>query len=756
MVETWEELYKKYGIGQKDKKINKILIIFIVLIVSITLFFIFFVQQNNILNIFSSTRGLSEYENIKTEQINKSEIYPVPKCSSDLECDDNNAATTDICKNPGLSSSYCINNLKSCKELVGTVCELNEKCEGFYINSSDSTRCCSTSCIGSSFDFSLSANPIIGSVTRGSNKTAIITVSQISGIPQIVSLDCSGLPPGASCSFSPASLIPSASSVLTISTSSTTPVGMYTVTLTGTGGITRTLTYELNITTPSVDYPPSITISYSPLNPTSTDTVTITTSATDDRSLSEIKVYVDGTLKKTCIASNTSSSCFYQSMYSVGTHNYYATAKDSAENTVNSSIGQFTVASAIDTIPPSAVTNLATNNPTQDSITLTWTAPGDDGVNGIASQYDIRYLDSSQITASNWASAIQVSGEPQPKTAGSAESFTITGLKPNTLYYFALKAADEVPNWSEISNSPSRQTSAQQVSVAVILVTSMSTTVGGADGCPSVSTTTSLNVEEINDIKTVVSNIISEVSNALSNALILNPKYYEVSGTISLTKNNGCNYWLAPWDLNPLVDTSIDKNIDFILVFYDMVDDSTGIIKVDSALGGGTFGADWGINGAGYSVQAMRYGDAPYDTSCDQSNPSYNKKTCGIKWLTQTTLHEWLHQLDYALSHVSYVSDIYPNGRSDYPSCGSAPINTYSWFPSADDCTYDPDYKYCGYSSCGTPSVTYDILMEWNRHVLQKHYLQSTKFIGNHCRNGIKDNGESGIDIGGNGAATCP
>ena len=32
-----------------------------------------------------------------------------------------------------------------------------------------------------------------------------------------------------------------------------------------------------------------------------------------------------------------------------------------------------------DTTAPAAVSNLATSSPTSNSITLTWTAPGDDG-----------------------------------------------------------------------------------------------------------------------------------------------------------------------------------------------------------------------------------------------------------------------------------------------------------------------------------------------------------------------------------------
>jgi hypothetical protein len=110
-----------------------------------------------------------------------------------------------------------------------------------------------------------------------------------------------------------------------------------------------------------------------------------------------------------------------------------------------------------DTTPPAAVTNLATSNPTLDSITLNWTAPGDDGDTGTASKYDIRYS-TSPITDANWNVAAQCAGEPAPKPAGSSETFTINGLNPNTTHYFALKTADEVPNWSGLSNVASGTT----------------------------------------------------------------------------------------------------------------------------------------------------------------------------------------------------------------------------------------------------------------------------------------------------------
>jgi hypothetical protein len=84
-------------------------------------------------------------------------------------------------------------------------------------------------------------------------------------------------------------------------------------------------------------------------------------------------------------------------------------------------------------------------------VTLQWTAPGDDSLTGTAFQYDIRYS-TSPITEANWSAAIQVTGEPTPKIVGSSETFTVTGLVPNTVYYFAIKSSDEALNWSGLSN----------------------------------------------------------------------------------------------------------------------------------------------------------------------------------------------------------------------------------------------------------------------------------------------------------------
>lgn len=111
----------------------------------------------------------------------------------------------------------------------------------------------------------------------------------------------------------------------------------------------------------------------------------------------------------------------------------------------------------LDTTPPAAVVNLATGGVTSSSIQLTWSAPGDDGDTGRATEYDIR-LSTGTITESDWTAATQCSGEPTPKAAGDGETFTVTGLFADTTYFFALKTADEAGNWSELSNVASDTT----------------------------------------------------------------------------------------------------------------------------------------------------------------------------------------------------------------------------------------------------------------------------------------------------------
>jgi hypothetical protein len=104
-----------------------------------------------------------------------------------------------------------------------------------------------------------------------------------------------------------------------------------------------------------------------------------------------------------------------------------------------------------DLTPPGKITDLTVKFTNSTSVTLSWTAPGDDGYSGTVAGYDIRYF-IYPITEAIWNITNQVNGFPEPVMAGNNQNFTITGLIANQQYYFALIAYDDWPNYSPLSN----------------------------------------------------------------------------------------------------------------------------------------------------------------------------------------------------------------------------------------------------------------------------------------------------------------
>ncbi|MBI4655201.1 MAG: hypothetical protein HY746_00485 [Elusimicrobia bacterium] len=107
----------------------------------------------------------------------------------------------------------------------------------------------------------------------------------------------------------------------------------------------------------------------------------------------------------------------------------------------------------LDNVAPSSAT-LAGQADEFGNVILTWTAPGNNQNTGKAAKYDIRTA-TTPITDENiFTSAAEIPNLPVPRTAGSTETFIVSGLAGGTTHYFALKTADEAGNLSEISNSP--------------------------------------------------------------------------------------------------------------------------------------------------------------------------------------------------------------------------------------------------------------------------------------------------------------
>jgi beta propeller repeat protein len=105
----------------------------------------------------------------------------------------------------------------------------------------------------------------------------------------------------------------------------------------------------------------------------------------------------------------------------------------------------------IDFIAPSAVGDLQAGRGGDGSVSLSWTAPGDDGNEGAASMYSIRHA-SQPITEQNWAAAEPVAVIDWPRTAGAPEVMQVNDIPPEAAVYFALKSTDDAGNESSISN----------------------------------------------------------------------------------------------------------------------------------------------------------------------------------------------------------------------------------------------------------------------------------------------------------------
>ncbi len=88
-------------------------------------------------------------------------------------------------------------------------------------------------------------------------------------------------------------------------------------------------------------------------------------------------------------------------------------------------------------------------------LTLTWTEPGDDLASGTAAFYDVRYSTSPIATEAEFGGAATLDGEPAPRGAGSAASFSFEPPEEGVTLHFRMKAVDDAGNPSPLSNQAS-------------------------------------------------------------------------------------------------------------------------------------------------------------------------------------------------------------------------------------------------------------------------------------------------------------
>lgn len=105
--------------------------------------------------------------------------------------------------------------------------------------------------------------------------------------------------------------------------------------------------------------------------------------------------------------------------------------------------------------PPGRITDLQIVDYTTQSISLRWTAPGDNGYSGDkVKAYDLRYskLPVDGDTLQWWDTAFMPTEIPSPLEPGQTQTFTVAGLEAYTKYYFVMRAQDNMGNLSSFSD----------------------------------------------------------------------------------------------------------------------------------------------------------------------------------------------------------------------------------------------------------------------------------------------------------------
>jgi hypothetical protein len=157
----------------------------------------------------------------------------------------------------------------------------------------------------------------------------------------------------------------------------------------------------------------------------------------------------------------------YSTTLPLGSHTYFFQATDGAKQVFLPILPPAVLSgpTVTDSSAPSAITNLAISARGTTSTTLTWTAPGNASTGagcpcGTVVSYNIRYstlkiVDDAAtpgVGEIRFSDATAFTSPPTPLPVGNTQSVKITGLLPNTPYYFAIKSMDEVPLTSPLSN----------------------------------------------------------------------------------------------------------------------------------------------------------------------------------------------------------------------------------------------------------------------------------------------------------------
>jgi hypothetical protein len=122
------------------------------------------------------------------------------------------------------------------------------------------------------------------------------------------------------------------------------------------------------------------------------------------------------------------------------------------------------VAAEPDYVPPAKVV-ITSLGPGAESgeVDIEWTAVGDDGMEGLPTEYILRTSPQPIIDETSWVAASERVGEPAPAPAGETMRMTVRELPPAQTVFIAVRAVDDFGNLSPLSDLASAKSRGLQI-----------------------------------------------------------------------------------------------------------------------------------------------------------------------------------------------------------------------------------------------------------------------------------------------------
>src|SRR5437588_812801 len=227
-------------------------------------------------------------------------------------------------------------------------------------------------------DFTIAASPSAQASSAGSTTNYTITITANGGFSGAVALSVTGLPTGATATFTPASVTGSGTSTMTVNTSPSTPRGTFPLTVTGTSGATvhtTQVTLSTAINTPPVavadtattaeDTPATIAVL---ANDTDADGDLLTVASVGAPAHGTTAINAVNTITYAPAVNNNGADSFTYTI-SDGPDSFTYKASD---GTLNSNVATVTITvTAVNDPPVANAQSVTTNQDTTKAITLT-------------------------------------------------------------------------------------------------------------------------------------------------------------------------------------------------------------------------------------------------------------------------------------------------------------------------------------------------------------------------------------------------